>query len=92
MAAFVMKPVQIRIADKAARSAITKYSDQTEYKPEPKIAYIKENHISVTQIEHDTAISADRLECGNGKELDAVEFLELCSYLNVSPERFRRSE
>jgi hypothetical protein len=54
--------------------------------------YIKENHISVTQIEHDTAISADRLECGNGKELDAVEFLELCSYLNVSPERFRRSE
>ena len=36
-----MKPVQIRIADKAARSAITKYSDQTEYKPEPKIAYIK---------------------------------------------------
>ena len=47
IAAFVMKPVQIRIADKAARSAITKYSDQTEYKPEPKIAYIKENHIHV---------------------------------------------
>lgn len=49
-----MKPVQIRIADKAARSAITKYSDQTEYKPEPKIAYIKENHIHVEPMSQDT--------------------------------------
>ena len=54
IAAFVMKPVQIRIADKAARSAITKYSDQTEYKPEPKIAYIKENHIHVEPMSQDT--------------------------------------
>ena len=54
IAAFVMKPVQIRIADKAARSAITKYSDQTEYKPEPKIAYIKENHIHVESMSQDT--------------------------------------
>ena len=46
--------VQIRIADKAARSAITKYSDQTEYKPEPKIAYIKENHIHVEPMSQDT--------------------------------------
>ena len=54
IAAFVMKPVQIRIADKAARSAITKYSDQTEYKPEPKIAYIKENHIHVEPMSQGT--------------------------------------
>ena len=46
--------VQIRIADKAARSTITKYSDQTEYKPEPKIAYIKENHIHVEPMSQDT--------------------------------------
>ena len=49
-----MKPVQIRIADKTARSAITKYSDHTEYKAEPKIAYIKNDHIFVESIKQET--------------------------------------
>lgn len=53
-AALVMKPVQIRIADKTARSAITKYSDHTEYKAEPKIAYIKNDHIFVESIKQET--------------------------------------
>lgn len=53
-AALVMKPVQIRIADKTVRSAITKYSDHTEYKAEPKIAYIKNDHIFVESIKQET--------------------------------------
>ena len=54
MAMAIASCASIRIADKAARSAITKYSDQTEYKPEPKIAYIKENHIHVEPMSQDT--------------------------------------
>lgn len=53
VSALVLKPVQVRIADKAARSAITKYSDSTEYKPEPKIAYIKGEHIYVESVNRD---------------------------------------
>ena len=53
-AALVMKPVQVRIADKTARSAITKYSDHTEYKAEPKVAYIKAEHIYVETIKQET--------------------------------------
>lgn len=50
VAALILKPVQIRIADKAVRSAITKREDRTEYKMEPKIAYIKGEHIYVKSI------------------------------------------
>lgn len=54
--------------------------------------YIRDNHISVLQIQRDIAISADKLRCENDSELDAAEFLELCRYLNVRPESFRRNE
>lgn len=47
VAALILKPVQIRIADKTVRSAITKREDHTEYRMEPKIAYIKDEHIQV---------------------------------------------
>lgn len=50
VAALILKPIQIRIADKAVRSAITKRVDTGEYKTEPKIAYIKEEHIYVKSI------------------------------------------
>lgn len=50
VAALVFKPMQIRIADKAVRSAITKHADSAEYKMEPKIAYIKDEHIYVKSI------------------------------------------
>ncbi|MFQ9393615.1 MAG: hypothetical protein ACLR2E_04810 [Lachnospiraceae bacterium] len=35
------KPIQVKIADKMARSAITKRVDIAEYKMDPKIAYVK---------------------------------------------------
>lgn len=54
VAALVMKPVQIRIADKMARSAITKRSDNAEYAIDPKIAYIKEDHIFVKNLVRST--------------------------------------
>ncbi len=54
VAALVMKPMQIRIADKMARSAITKRSDSTEYALDPKIAYVKDDHIYVKNLVHST--------------------------------------
>lgn len=50
VAALVMKPIQVKIADKMARSAITKRVDDAEYKLDPKIAYVKEDHIYVKPI------------------------------------------
>ena len=50
VAALVMKPIQVKIADKMARSAITKRVDIAEYKMDPKIAYVKEDHIYVKPI------------------------------------------
>lgn len=54
VAALVMKPIQIRIADKMARSAITKRSDNVEYALDPKIAYVKEDHIYVKNLTRST--------------------------------------
>lgn len=54
VAALVMKPVQIRIADKMARSAITKRSDNVEYALDPKIAFVKEDHIYVKNLVQST--------------------------------------
>ena len=50
VAALVMKPIQVKIADKMARSAITKRVDDADYKLDPKIAYVKEDHIYVKPI------------------------------------------
>ena len=50
VAALVMKPIQVKIANKMARSAITKRVDDAEYKLDPKIAYVKEDHIYVKPI------------------------------------------
>ncbi|MDO4345523.1 MAG: septum site-determining protein MinC [Eubacteriales bacterium] len=54
VAALVMKPIQIRIADKMARSAITKRSDDVEYALDPKIAYVKDNHIYIKSMVRST--------------------------------------
>lgn len=54
VAALIMKPNQVRIADKLARSAITKRVDTGEYQIDPKISYIKEDHIYVKPITNDT--------------------------------------
>jgi len=54
VAALVMKPVQIRIADKMARSAITKRTDNVVYALDPKIAFVKEEHIYVKSLVQST--------------------------------------
>lgn len=46
-AALIMKPKQVRIADKAARSAITKRVDTGEYPIDPKIITIKQGHLKM---------------------------------------------
>lgn len=56
VAALIMKPIQIRIADKLARSAITKRADNAEYAVDPKIAYVKEDHIYVKNLVRSTLI------------------------------------
>lgn len=53
VAALVMRPIQVRIADKTARSAIVKWNDTNQYQMEPKIAYIKEERIHVKTISQD---------------------------------------
>lgn len=54
VAALVMKPIQIRIADKLARSAITKRTDNADYALDPKIAYVKDDHIYVKNLVRST--------------------------------------
>lgn len=53
-AALTMKPMQIRIADKMARSAIVKKADTGEYPVDPKIVYIKEDHLQMKSITNET--------------------------------------
>lgn len=49
-AALTMKPMQVRIADKVARSAIVKKKDSGDYPLDPKIVYIKEDHLQIKPI------------------------------------------
>ncbi len=53
IAALVMRPIQVRIADKSARSPIVKWNDTNQYRMEPKIAYIKDERIHVKTISQD---------------------------------------
>lgn len=53
-AALTMKPMQIRIADKMARSAIVKKIDTGEYPVDPKIVYIKDDHLQIKSINNET--------------------------------------
>lgn len=46
-AGLIMKPNQVRIADKTARSAITKKIDTGEYAIDPKIIMIREGHLKL---------------------------------------------
>lgn len=47
--------------------------------------YIKDNNIPVAQIVTDTGISEEKIVSG-ANPFNATEFLEICSYLNLSPE------
>ena len=48
------------------------------------VKHIKENNISITQIEKDTGVSAEKLS-DDSAVFVASEFLELCSYLGLNP-------
>lgn len=52
-AALTLKPMQIRIADKIVRSAIVKRKDTGEYPVEPKIAFLKDEKIQITDLNSD---------------------------------------
>ena len=52
--------------------------------------YIADNHLSIAQVAQDTSISEDKLQVGAKESLNATEFLELCSYLNVKPEELKK--
>lgn len=54
-----------------------------------KIAeYIEENELSVRKIADDTGVSEEKL-LNKSRPLNATEFLEICSYLNLRPEDMR---
>ncbi len=53
-AALTMKPMQVRIADKIARSAIVKKVDTGDYPIDPKIVYIKDGHLQIKAITNET--------------------------------------
>ena len=55
---------------------------------EQLVEYIKQNNISIEQISKDTGVSGFKLS-KTDVVFTASEFLELCSYLNVSPESFK---
>ncbi len=50
VAALTLKPAVLRIADKGARSAITKKENTGEYPIEPKIAFIRDDHIVLEEL------------------------------------------
>ena len=53
-AALTMKPMQVRIADKMARSAIIKKTDTGDYPIDPRIIFIKDGHLQIKPISTET--------------------------------------
>lgn len=54
VAALTMKPIRVRIADKEGRSAIVKKTNTGEYPIDPKIIYIKDEHLQTKSITNET--------------------------------------
>ncbi|MCD8104719.1 MAG: septum site-determining protein MinC [Lachnospiraceae bacterium] len=54
VAALTMKPALLKIAGFAARSAIIKKKDTGEYPADPKIAFVKDNHLQMKSITNET--------------------------------------
>ncbi|MDY3249230.1 MAG: septum site-determining protein MinC [Candidatus Choladocola sp.] len=54
VAALTLKPMQVRIADKTARSAIVKKKDTGEYPVDPKMVFIKDDHLQIKSITSET--------------------------------------
>lgn len=52
--------------------------------------YIREEGFSVKRVAMDLKIPEHKLRGGGNEDLSAEEFLDLCSYLQVEPERIRK--
>ena len=52
--------------------------------------YIREEGFSVQRVAKDLKIPEHKLRGGQNEDLSAEEFLDLCSYLQVEPERIRK--
>lgn len=52
--------------------------------------YIKEQGFSAKDISFRLKLPEDKLQGGRSAELSAEEFLDICSYLHVTPERIRK--
>lgn len=50
--------------------------------------YIKDNQISIEQISKDTGIPVEKI-IDEDVSFSATEFLEMCSYLNIRPEKMK---
>lgn len=50
--------------------------------------YIKDNQISIEQISKDTGIPVEKI-IDDDVSFSATEFLEMCSYLNIRPEKMK---
>lgn len=50
--------------------------------------YLAKNQISIARVAADTGVPEEKLQPGSALRLDAGEFLELCSYLDIKPEMF----
>lgn len=50
--------------------------------------YLRDNEISVTQTAKDLHIMEDKL-LNKSEPLEASEFLALCKYLHIQPEKFQ---
>ncbi|MCC8104298.1 MAG: septum site-determining protein MinC [Clostridiales bacterium] len=53
-AALTMKPALVKIAGFAARSAIIKKKDTGDYPVDPKMVYVKDNHLQIKSITNET--------------------------------------
>jgi len=52
------------------------------------IAYLKQQNIEIGQLAKKLKIEQEKLEENNTYELEAEEFCEICSYLNLDPWQF----
>lgn len=59
--------------------------DKVKNVSEKIMEYIKINQLSVRKISEDTGVSEKKL-LNKSEPLNATEFLEICSYLDVRPE------
>ena len=52
------------------------------------VKYINDNYLSVEEISKATGVNEHLLLDNEHRALNATEFLEVCSYLDVDPKRF----